>query len=629
MNTDEILRKALQLGSESFKDGNYSRALRVFARGIAAFQSYEKSLTSSHRNPSFVSLYRSLLDSRAACYDKLNRSENALQDAETLISADKYGTKGYLRKCKILYRLGKEDDALKTLQNGIHHIEKAKIKYPSRFRVNEKLVDRMKRQRQILADKLRYLVVMEGEYSKLVRNRPEMDPIEVLPLEIITQILSYVKQNDVMNLMLASSHWKKVIMSSPQVFNRPSLGTHITRTRFDNFLSFYRHLKNGGNIESLTVHTLPKDEKYVVKYLLDSGLHISELNLVLSQVSTKELVQMIGSSPNSRSLFRHIKSFFLSGVFAPYGTGVNDILSYFGDGIENIYLRITDIRHERSLGISPPSVSLPSLKTLKIRFNVTDASIKSEILHGISSHAEIPNVSDLSLSSCMLTPDDLSQIINSNVKDLELQGIEDMTLKTVFSILSASGCKLNTLKFTQRSSSWSHGDNLVPPPIDLSCLSELTVLLVADSNITAAGIHLILDATNHHLKQLYLERNSWMAFGTGPVFDLAPESQFSFQNLVESCPHLQILSLAQCSNFDDSTLMSFAREINHSHGLKELKQLFMPDNRITNRGVSCLFENPDFRLAFLDITGSDIDPYSIDYLTKRGYCGRVSCVYRL
>ncbi|KAL8713315.1 MAG: hypothetical protein Q9220_002514 [cf. Caloplaca sp. 1 TL-2023] len=148
MNSSDYL---LKLGQQQYKLNNYHHALNFFDSILA----YEKA-------PDI-----SLLDSRAATYEKLGDLQAALKDGRRMISNYKQRSDGYLRTGKILKLLDKYSVARNIYKYGIRNVPTSDPKS------------------QLLREMLESLIPTDG-------SPKARDPLTVLPPELLEMVFSHL-----------------------------------------------------------------------------------------------------------------------------------------------------------------------------------------------------------------------------------------------------------------------------------------------------------------------------------------------------------------------------------------------------------------------------------------------------
>jgi len=113
-----------------------------------------------------------LLDTRAATYEKLGDTKLALKDAYACLKMYDDDVTGYLRAGKLLQMMGKSSAALRLYERGIDR----KIKG----------MDSLRR--------------MHDKLSRRVTAASAVDPLAILPLELVQMILSYLSFRQIVSV---------------------------------------------------------------------------------------------------------------------------------------------------------------------------------------------------------------------------------------------------------------------------------------------------------------------------------------------------------------------------------------------------------------------------------------------
>lgn len=146
----------LQLAILYFRSGDYDKALRLYNDLYTNFTKLPMDIVRTIRTneynlnskplvgPTIHPRLGSIIDQRAATYEKLGQHEMALKDGQMLILLEPISCKGYLRTGKLLLYFGKHVDAYKNFQRGLYIIDLAKKDHG--ISVPEKLYQNLKSQ---------------------------------------------------------------------------------------------------------------------------------------------------------------------------------------------------------------------------------------------------------------------------------------------------------------------------------------------------------------------------------------------------------------------------------------------------------------------------------------------------
>ena len=211
-----------------FKSQEYEKALGTYNVLINQLKNLPKSTIRQIRKdnnlqespivgPTIHPKLGSLIDQRAATYEKLGQIASALKDGRELTKLEPIGCKGYLRTGKLLLGMNKKVEAYKCYQEGIYIIEKAIKDY--NINVPEKLFASLKLHYRELNRELKQKRRTEDEYKKVVKKtRRSTDPFVHLPIDIIEIIFRDIPMNHILRLHLVSKLWYYTLTSIPSLY---------------------------------------------------------------------------------------------------------------------------------------------------------------------------------------------------------------------------------------------------------------------------------------------------------------------------------------------------------------------------------------------------------------------------
>lgn len=272
-----------------------------------------------------------LLDYRAATYEKLGDLSRALIDAETLVKTEPIGCKGYLRSGKILVLMNRDVEAYRILQKGIYTIEKAIEKY--NIKVPEKLFQNMKIQCKLLNTKLISLrnnspkssqvekipkITNRGlqrnldemlplkRSSSLVVKHPKMpkttltDIIHIFPPEILERIFEKFTIKELLKFHLVSKGWFSTLSNIPSLYtNKINLKEGITSSELSAGMNLIRRIVGKAYsrlIKSLKIRStlnLHHLTKVLYSILFENKLKILKLDIVNKNLSIELLAYLL------------------------------------------------------------------------------------------------------------------------------------------------------------------------------------------------------------------------------------------------------------------------------------------------------------------------------------------------
>ncbi|KAI5807638.1 hypothetical protein DFH27DRAFT_547093 [Peziza echinospora] len=190
-------------GIKAFRENEYLKAIEHFSLAIT--------LTNKQRIPgsSTIAQLHSLHAYRGQAYAKLGGTnlKSALMDARTMIKLSPLNPGGYLAAGKFLTQQGKPTDALKLVRYALAMIE-------SPFRLDAEAEKAMKRN----VANIEQLKEMEGRLEALVeyaaledekrrRGNMELDPLRLLPLELVEIVFREMDFRTLIRCMRVSRSW--------------------------------------------------------------------------------------------------------------------------------------------------------------------------------------------------------------------------------------------------------------------------------------------------------------------------------------------------------------------------------------------------------------------------------------
>ncbi|SGZ57201.1 CIC11C00000003575 [Sungouiella intermedia] len=135
---EEVIQEKIDLATHHFRSKNFSKCLELFNEITASFLSLDrhelKAIRKHYALPSdpipgeklVHPQLATVLDLRAATYEKLGEFQKAMKDAHTIISIKPSDCRGYLRKGKLLLRETNTREAYQCFQQGRYYVKRAK-----------------------------------------------------------------------------------------------------------------------------------------------------------------------------------------------------------------------------------------------------------------------------------------------------------------------------------------------------------------------------------------------------------------------------------------------------------------------------------------------------------------------
>ncbi|CAK7917666.1 protein Dia2p [[Candida] anglica] len=318
----EIIDSKIQQAIELFKNKKYENALQIYTALIRNIQklSTEEVITIRKNaglssKPVVGSVVHpklgSILDQRAATYERLSDNKRALRDSENLIKLEPIGCKGYLRASKIMILTGQEVEAYKVLQRGVYTIDSAIKKH--NIVVPQKLFDNLKLEYRLLNDKLKrqqhqqnqqqkeisrsdstkrtlqqsidemlpLKKSKQGDISSLKHNpraaSPSLsyssrDPFQILPLELIELVFQHLPFKTVLKSHLVCKTWYKFLTSLPSLYKSILFKYKVDKSEFLRGMTLMKRIYSNSStkiVERLKLSTTLREEQFLeaLKYL--------------------------------------------------------------------------------------------------------------------------------------------------------------------------------------------------------------------------------------------------------------------------------------------------------------------------------------------------------------------------
>lgn len=295
MSDQKLLEDKSQLAILYFKSQEYEKALGTYNVLINQLKNLPKSTIKQIRKdnnllespiigPIIHPKLGSLLDQRAATYEKLGQVVSALKDGKELTKLEPIGCKGYLRTGKLLVGMNKKIEAYKCYQEGIYIIEKAIREY--NIIVPGKLMMSLKTQYRALNRELKQKRRTEDDVSKIVKKvKRSTDPFNFLPLEVIEIIFQYIPMNQILQMHLVSKLWYYKLTSIPRLYHfkckhNISLHEFTKGAKLFKKISSHSSLKMIQQVKINQVTTKPHFLKVLEVLIREPGMLIKHLDLI-------------------------------------------------------------------------------------------------------------------------------------------------------------------------------------------------------------------------------------------------------------------------------------------------------------------------------------------------------------
>ncbi|KAI9706062.1 MAG: hypothetical protein M1836_005468 [Candelina mexicana] len=174
--------EAQRRGQQLYRQKNYEGALEAFT---AAIELNDGAPTT-------------ILDNRAATYEKLGDLPSALRDGKRMIQHEKTGSRAYLRTGKILVKMKKPDLALHIYMYGLRNMPADDPDY-------------------------KLLYAMKEKASQASVQARAVDPFQLLPTELAEMIIKHLDFNNLVKCLGVSKQWSAFLTSVPSLWTEIDL----------------------------------------------------------------------------------------------------------------------------------------------------------------------------------------------------------------------------------------------------------------------------------------------------------------------------------------------------------------------------------------------------------------------
>ncbi|PVF94627.1 hypothetical protein CPB86DRAFT_712788 [Serendipita vermifera] len=220
-------KTAFDSGVKLFRDREYEKAIGKFSEAI-----------------SLGAQGHVALDSRAACYENLEKYKEALIDSRKVISLYPELPHGYSRSSKILTRLGKHERAVALAKNALDRVKPDNTKA---FNTMQNLLDAA--------------LLAQHKHEQLLKEK--QCNVTKLPFELLALIfeqLVHIHLISPTKISLVCRQWRSIILDMPGLWNTLRLNGKKAEWR-TNF--WMKHSQ--GRIANLVVHTSKNLEACIQK----------------------------------------------------------------------------------------------------------------------------------------------------------------------------------------------------------------------------------------------------------------------------------------------------------------------------------------------------------------------------
>ncbi|KAI3402605.2 DIA2 [Candida oxycetoniae] len=646
-----------------FKGGDYVGALSLFNKLIYKV-----------KQSSFITdlPLGTLLDQRAATYEKLGQYNLALKDGRTLIERDPGNCKGYLRVGKLLCLLERKFEAYKVYQEGIYVIGKLKMEKKQMKNFNQGLFLSLKQQYKLINTELKEqrthgikrtasqpmkiepikrtafqsMKIQSSSQSdssqsdssqKVKRVKSKLlDPFLYLSPEIIASIFRLIPESQIYKCLLVSQTWYCILLSLPELYNFDCKRS-ITYEEYSCGLTFFKKVASYSTSKEIKRIKINNVAKQKITQVLLSLVKEPQAPILSIDVSDSffnlQLFFAVMAKANWRlNNFQKLQSLKL---------GINCSIKY-----PHILLNLFPRLKELEISIILPENSLMSLvpihdkkfKQLKENKGKECNLEKLKLVNhhqllkreGVAISAQtyspfpvlldhrFPSLTELTLVSFNFS-NHLPQFGTflaslDKLTTLYLENNDGIDLLTILQVFLNYQPKFKLKSFTLR-------ENCITSSIPLQQVSEsyltqftnLNTLDLYGNCLTNSGLFKILKVCGNKLVSLNIGNSYYLTFA------LHSPKQLYIKDIINLCPNLSFLYLNEM-NIDSAAMLQLPK--NFGDNLKvPLKYLDLSFNQFEGidliRFLASIVEKLEGYLETLVVHGLPIKEDTLTYLKKK------------
>lgn len=653
MSSEDVVSQALEIGNKQFKLQKYEEAVKIYSKAIELADSLGQTTLSNLRksyglsdrpvylkpdeklqHPKLVTL----LDCRAAAYEKVKNFQQAMQDCQRAVSAEPYNAKGYIRMGKLLLLMKKERKSYEVFSKGVKRIEYGIAKY--QMKVNQNLFQHLQSQKSMVKSQLtsqsksqlksqhqpevsnsypdiikasemkglarasssssQDMKRLKSSSSTLESNVPSqtqntpVDILEWLPVEVVGSIFGYLSLKDILNCLLVSHSWNHTLSRIPSLYNKITISRFATlrhiQTCFSLLLKSRRHSRVK-SLGQLRMHlTRRTDERQILNFILNKSdiCFTGVLDIGFLDVTTEQLIDCLTNNNFALKKLRDLKELKLTCVLVPMA---EEKLLEFLPSLESLELtRSPD--NNRSSTLRRYDLDNRTFSNLKSLTLVGDIRNKYPAVPFYNfflrtSHS-LPNLISLTIVGY-----DFNTLNNTNrefnflqkfpkLQSLVFENNDNFNLQTFFKSHDLLEFK-DLRKFALREREIRYSEQLLN--YDSFYLNrifqKLKILDLTGSSITWQGLSKILKVCGGTLQQLSIGYCQNIIFKKGPFRVHINGGFFDFENFFSWCTNLQVLYLNQATDFNDYTITQMVNALKEQESFNRLKLLDLSFNEIS------------------------------------------------
>lgn len=652
MTDTSLIEDKIKLAILYFKSQDFEKALGAYNVLINQLKNLPRSTIKQIRKsynlletpiigPTIHPKLGSLLDQRAATFEKLNQPASALKDGRELIKLEPIGCKGYLRTGKILYSLDKKVEAYKCYQEGIYIIEKSIKDY--NITVPGKLFTSLKTQYKALNVELkRKRTLAETKNTTLVKKTKiqTTDPFVYFPIDILELIFQDVPMKQILKCHTVSKLWYYTLTSIPRLYEF-KCRTNIALNEFVSGIRLFRKIcaySSSKLIEHVRInHVCNKQHltKVLDALIREQGILPRNLSIMDKNFNLQVLFYLLAKSGWKLLNFQNLESLKI---------GINCSIKY-GHALLNMFrklrtLEIVVLVSEKSLLDLIPiqdklfrkfkdqeleEYSLERLLLVNhpklLSDNPNPISPQTYSPYPVLLNRVFPELTELTLVSFdfSTTLPQFGEFLMQTPKlqKLYLENNQAINMLIFFQMLVNYKPAFKLQEFTFRESSVVSAISLTEFRLtDLPQLKNLHKLDLYKNCLSVTGFLKILKISGKSIRHLNIGHSIYISFV------LHSTKMMYLYDILNKCPHLSHFCLSDM-DIDQQAMVQINKDLERisSH----LQVLDLSFNKID--GVSlirmferCLIVNPIEQMV---LHGMDISTDTIQYLIRKKYVKNV------
>ncbi|EGV63091.1 DNA-binding SCF ubiquitin ligase subunit dia2 [Yamadazyma tenuis] len=622
MNED-LVNDKIELAKLYFKSKSYKKALSTYtqlvehiatytpanvARVLRAYNLPETPLIGKPHHPRLSSI----LDARAATYEKLGDVSQSLADSQSSLKVNPLDLKAYLRIGKNYLKMGDEIKAFRNYQCGHYLVSKFLQKHTD-YSINRDLLGKLEQAYSKLNSHLKRKRQLQTQLEKqlpLKKAKKSIDPFDRLELDVLETIFGHLNVANLFSCHLVCKSWYNTLISFVQLYQSISLKPKIKYKEFLNGVNMFNRLKkyslswkinqtslpefwkiidsmikHNFKLKSLEVFNefnyydlLLKLDKYGFKFHFK---YVENLKLILSACPPSQLMNLF---PNLRSM----EIILMESQASPplIIDNKNAFKKLISQEVElESCLEILVLINKNSISNYPPFLS----HTVNLRKLIISNFEFNNIQHNFGSF----------LSNC------------SNLKYLTLENNRNLSFKIFLQNLINYRSDFKLLKLVFREHAIDSSSNLAEFTIsDFHNLSELIYLDLYSISLSNNGLKKFLTCCPL-LETLILGASNFIYFKNDSI------NQFIKLNLLDLLmvlPCLRNLSLIDL-NLDNLSMSYFCKDLQKFQTQLDYLDLSF-NNKVDGIGLLSLLDY-DMKLKQLILDGIQVNADTLSLIQSR------------